>query len=165
MNCPNCEAELPRDADVCDNCGQEFCPHCHKPVPARSTACLTCGETWSLACPECGHEIAALDTKCPHCGLSFKEEFEHEELITDRYAASTPAPRPVLQSPTAFPPADLAETPAINTAADQRELAETPLAAANNDAEIAQNKPRPIAAPRRREYSRLFAKLLQGTSP
>jgi predicted amidophosphoribosyltransferase len=76
MECPNCLAELPRDADVCDNCGQEFCPQCHEPVPARATTCLNCGETWSLACPECGHDISAIDTKCPHCGLSFEEEFE-----------------------------------------------------------------------------------------
>ena len=111
----------------------------------------------------------------------FKEEFEHEEVITDRYAASTPAPSPLLQPTTAVPPVDRAEITASNTAMDQGQLEETPslqgaarcirrnrgntVQTEKNDAEIPQNKPRPIGALRRHEYSRLFAKLLQGTSP
>ena len=124
-------------------------------------------------------EIELVFTDADH---PFKEEFEHEEVITDRYAASTPAISPLLQPPTSVPPVDRSEITAINTAADQGQLDVTPslqgTAAAQaaesaestvqteiNDPRTPRNKPRPIGATRRHEYSHLFAKLLQGTSP
>ncbi len=122
-------------------------------------------------------ELVISDTDHP-----FNEEFEHEEVVTDRYAATAPASSPLLQPPAPISPADSGEIPAINAAADQGQLekkpslpcssaadtaesAESPVPAANNDAEILRNKPSPIAAMRRHKYGHLFAKLLQGTSP
>jgi type II secretory pathway predicted ATPase ExeA len=124
-------------------------------------------------------EIELVFTDAEH---PFKEEFEHEEVITDRYAASTPAPSPLLQPTTSVSPVDQTEMTTINTAVDQGQLeVTTSLQGAGavqaaesadstekteiNDAQTPRNKPRPIGSTRRHEYSRLFAKLLQGTSP
>jgi type II secretory pathway predicted ATPase ExeA len=90
-------------------------------------------------------ELVLTDTDHP-----FNEEFEHEEVITDRYAASTAAPCPLSHPAQA---AEFAESPAAE------------IENIENDAKPQPNKPRPIAAVRRHEYRRLFAKLLQGTSP
>jgi type II secretory pathway predicted ATPase ExeA len=90
-------------------------------------------------------ELVLTDTDHP-----FNEAFEHEEVITDRYAATTAAPCPLLHPEKA---AESAESPAAE------------IENIENDAEPQPNKPRPIAAVRRHEYKRLFAKLLQGTSP
>ena len=68
-------------------------------------------------------EIELVFTDAEH---PFKEEFEHEEVITDRYAASAPAPSPLLQPPTSVSPVDQAEITAINTAVDQGQLEGTP---------------------------------------
>ena len=97
-------------------------------------------------------ELVLTDTDHP-----FNEEFEHEEVITDRYAATTAAPCPLLHPEKA---AESAESPAAEI-----ENIESEINNIKNDAESQPNKPRPIAAVRRHEYKRLFAKLLQGTSP
>jgi hypothetical protein len=124
-------------------------------------------------------EIELVFTDAEH---PFKEEFENEEVITDRYAASVPTPSPLLEPPTSVPPVDQAEMTAINTAANQGQIegttslqgasaaqaaesAESTAETEINDPQTPRNKPRPIGATRRHEYSRLFAKLLQGTSP
>ncbi|MGD0517007.1 MAG: AAA family ATPase [Thermoguttaceae bacterium] len=120
-------------------------------------------------------ELVLTDTDHP-----FNEAFEHEEVITDRYAVSTPVPNPILQTPRAVESATLEpatvesdmlefatlEPDTLNSTTV--ESAESPVSVINNienDAEPQPNKSRPIAAVRRHEYSRLFAKLLQGTSP
>jgi type II secretory pathway predicted ATPase ExeA len=124
-------------------------------------------------------EIEMVFTDAEH---PFNEEFEHEEVITDRYAASTPAPSQILQAPTSVPAVDQAKMKAINTVVDQGQLegppslhdasaaqaaesAESTVQTEINGGESPRNKPSPIGATRRHEYSRLFAKLLQGTSP
>ncbi|MGA2796627.1 MAG: AAA family ATPase [Thermoguttaceae bacterium] len=123
-------------------------------------------------------EIELVFTDADH---PFEEAFEQEEVITDRYAASTPAPSPILQPTASTPPVDGAKLTAIDTAADQGQLEGAPslqgaraaqaaesaetAAETENNPQIPRNKPRPIGATRRHEYSRLFAKLLQGTSP
>ena len=124
-------------------------------------------------------EIELVFTDADH---PFKEEFEHEEVITDRYAASIPAPNQLLQQPTSVTPHNQAEITAINTVVDQGQLEGTPslqsagaaqaaetaestVPTENNDPQTPRSKPRPIGATRRHEYGRLFAKLLQGTSP
>ena len=122
-------------------------------------------------------ELVFTDTDHP-----FKEEFEHEEVITDRYAALAAAPSSLLQPPAAESTAAMSAISKIKAGLDRPELEETlplsdqsltaeeesaekPIPVVENDAGIPQNQPRPIAAVRRQEYSRLFAKLLQGTSP
>jgi type II secretory pathway predicted ATPase ExeA len=122
-------------------------------------------------------ELVFTDTDHP-----FKEEYEHEEVITDRYAALAAAPSPLLQPPTVEPLADEATISKIKAGVDEpvfeetlplqdqsaalaMEAVELPIPAVENNAGISPNKARPIAAVRRHEYSRLFAKLLQGTSP
>ena len=109
----------------------------------------------------------------------FKEEFEEEEVVTDRYAVLVAAAKPLLQAQTAEPPADGSTSSIIETIADQCDLEETlppreqtaattaesaqsPVLIIEDDEDSQEDKPRPISTPRHREYSRLFAKLLQG---
>jgi type II secretory pathway predicted ATPase ExeA len=122
-------------------------------------------------------ELVFTDTDLP-----FQEEFEHEEVITDRYPASTPVSHPLLQAPASVQPVDQAETAAIDRAVDQGQPEDTPWLQDSglaqpaesaelsdqpeiNDAAAPLSKPRPIGATRRHDYTRLFAKLLQGSSP
>lgn len=109
----------------------------------------------------------------------FKETFDEEEVISDRYAAAS---SPLLQPQTAEPSADWKTISTQKTGADRPDAeeslspreeiaisaltsAESPVLVADEDEKIQQSKPRPSAAVRRHEYNRLFAKLLQGTSP
>ncbi len=91
-------------------------------------------------------ELVLEDTDHP-----FQEEFEHEEVITDRYAPSDTVSSPVLQSPATETPAD--------QSAECTESSENVVAV---EQDAVQTKPRPMSAVRRHEYSRLFAKLRQG---
>jgi ribosomal protein L40E len=46
MNCPQCQAELPDDAQFCNKCGGKLelnCPSCGMSNPPESNFCLKCG--------------------------------------------------------------------------------------------------------------------------
>jgi type II secretory pathway predicted ATPase ExeA len=108
----------------------------------------------------------------------FNEQFEDEEMITDRYAASAAAPSPLMQPAKAEPDTTLSTVSSCKTSIDRQNVQEaSPLkergAAVAMAAEVAparvddkrkevrQITTRPIPAVTRHEYKRLFAKLLQ----
>jgi type II secretory pathway predicted ATPase ExeA len=121
-------------------------------------------------------ELVFSDTDLP-----FSEEFEDEEVITDRYAALAAAPRSLLQPSAPVSQAAASAISKTEAELDRTELEQTlpmsgqsltvveesadiPVPGVEDTAGISQSKTRPIAAVRKHEYSRLFAKLLQGTS-
>jgi type II secretory pathway predicted ATPase ExeA len=106
----------------------------------------------------------------------FKEEFEQEEIVAERYPATIPAAKPVVQ-PVAAEIGQPASPEAAGSARNDRRAVEAaaPLQVLDAPAAVQaasslvsaqgegpEEKPRPVAATLRREYSRLFAKLLQG---
>jgi type II secretory pathway predicted ATPase ExeA len=103
----------------------------------------------------------------------FHEEFEHEEVVTDRYAARKAAQQPA-DKPATLPPATLESvSPALTLPSAPKTAAETlPAAVAVEEREIvgqsspAADQPAPTRPPfapsGRREYRRLFAQLLRG---
>lgn len=58
--CPECEAQNPKSAQVCGECGHEF--------PPRQESFKTC--------EECGALNLMASTECQECGYSFRAEFE-----------------------------------------------------------------------------------------
>ncbi|MBV9200031.1 MAG: zinc ribbon domain-containing protein [Alphaproteobacteria bacterium] len=47
MRCPLCQAENPREARFCEDCGARLartCPHCRAEVPLGKRFCWSCGE-------------------------------------------------------------------------------------------------------------------------
>jgi type II secretory pathway predicted ATPase ExeA len=110
----------------------------------------------------------------------FQEEFEHEELITDRYTAADTALGAPFSSPAAEPPVDDQETsnrkvealswdqadvslprPSEQNAIQSTQCAASPVSVLEEQ-NAAQVKPRAVSTLRRHEYSRLFAKLRHG---
>jgi len=108
----------------------------------------------------------------------FQEEFEQEEVITDRYAALATTTSPLLQSSAAKSPADWSkaektdsetlcldhtetlELNELNTSASLG-ASESSVVAVEDGQHRVQSKPKAVATVRRHEYSRLFAKLRQ----
>jgi type II secretory pathway predicted ATPase ExeA len=115
----------------------------------------------------------------------FNEEFEHEEVVADRYKDSpdfggkTGGPVIADQASMTHAKTETASSHATSTAesslssrpANEAESAESPHIEMNDieniefETQPRPDKPCPVAGARRREYKRLFVKLLQGTSP
>ncbi len=107
----------------------------------------------------------------------FKEEFEHEEVVADRYPPPILGAKPLSQPPTSEIPENIGSETAVLTKKDRQDIEDimpsqglnapaaiqpAPSPLVPEQSETQEDKPRPIAATLRREYSRLFAKLLQG---
>jgi type II secretory pathway predicted ATPase ExeA len=102
----------------------------------------------------------------------FREEFEHEEVVVDRYAASAGVQKDV-EKPAEMPLLPAAASPSLPmTAAPTPAVTETPTAVVASRHEVpgdvgpAPDQPAPKRPPtvpsQRREYRRLFAQLLRG---
>ncbi len=69
MKCPQCETELPADAQFCNKCGGKIeltCPACRKANPPDSNFCLKCGHNLALtpqAPPQPAPRDLSLDDK------------------------------------------------------------------------------------------------------
>ena len=73
VNCPNCNAMMPKDAKFCSECGTNFsktCVSCQKAIPVNSKFCSECGAAQSSEklCPKCGEKNDASSKFCKSCG-------------------------------------------------------------------------------------------------
>ncbi len=57
--CGSCHESIPRDADVCPECGTEYDPN-------------------YVQCGKCGKQISARFEVCPNCGTKFKKIEAHK---------------------------------------------------------------------------------------
>lgn len=62
MNCPNCNAQLPDDAQFCIECGKAV-----SPASTGATVKLA-GPAWDVACPHCGAANPTVARFCINCG-------------------------------------------------------------------------------------------------
>src|SRR4030042_1229965 len=79
MKCPQCQAELPDDAQFCNKCGGKLeliCPTCRTANPPDSSFCLKCGH--DLSKPT---ESPAIDYGAPK---SYTPKFLVERILTSR---------------------------------------------------------------------------------
>lgn len=94
--CPNCGAELGREAAFCVKCGArqeeamnepiveegfKSCPVCGSKLTLDAVFCPSCGTKQAVAeaeeqqpdfCPSCGNRLEDGVTKCPYCGEEIK---------------------------------------------------------------------------------------------
>lgn len=88
-NCPQCNAEIPRQANCCTYCGDildaegiatinqstedsAICKKCGHELPKDANFCSRCGEqVHNTYCNGCGKRIYS-ETFCPDCGLDLR---------------------------------------------------------------------------------------------
>jgi RNA polymerase subunit RPABC4/transcription elongation factor Spt4 len=83
--CPECQTEIPSEADVCTECGYPF-----EPVPAK--VCPSCGNQVPdgvLYCPVCTHEgMNSAVTAEPHQAVEQTEAINTETNIPEQRSAA-----------------------------------------------------------------------------
>lgn len=88
-NCPQCNAEIPRQANCCTYCGDildaegiatinqstedsAICKKCGHELPKDANFCSRCGEqVHNTYCNGCGKKLDS-ETFCPDCGLDLR---------------------------------------------------------------------------------------------
>lgn len=77
MDCPGCEAEIPKRSTECPECKLAFtwpCPACKAPISIGSRECMTCGFVKPLTPREANHETEASTASILSSGDSTMKE-------------------------------------------------------------------------------------------
>lgn len=105
MKCPNCNREIPNEANFCLHCGTKIvkdstieCPSCHHVIPSDSKFCPDCGTKLQVVevlnvtpcCPNCGsNEVkddgtGYLQFECNNCGKVWGDDIDDDgEALED----------------------------------------------------------------------------------
>lgn len=67
--CSACGAFITRNSKFCQDCGRKlsFCPQCDNDIPDDAESCPECGYQLPIICPNCSASVAA-GKFCPECG-------------------------------------------------------------------------------------------------
>ena len=106
MNCPNCGAAAPPDANYCVRCGSRLptvCPNCRAANQAGSRFCHACGSglaagtptaappARAVSCPRCHADNEPGAAYCYSCGLPFDERRGRQTRTVASVLAGSPA--------------------------------------------------------------------------
>ena len=73
VKCPNCGADVPRQAAFCNACGTKMAPETPPPAPGASPA------DGARVCPACGAPCPEGNLFCTKCGTKLSENEQQEE--------------------------------------------------------------------------------------